>query len=224
MTPFQHIPVLVKESVEYLNLKPGGTYVDATLGGGGHAKAILEASETVKLIGIDRDLDALEAARSSLKAFDDRVEFVHSNFSQLKTIFELRTTKLDGILFDLGVSSFQIDTAERGFSFQSDAPLDMRMDRTLKISAKDIVNDSSPEELEGIIKDFGEERYFKRIVSAIVNKRPVSTTGNLPRSSNSRYPGSRLRIPPSPSPGFSRPLGSLLTASLTLSGKRSKIR
>lgn len=179
MTSFHHIPVLLKESLENLIVKPNGTYVDATLGGGGHAKAILEAAPNVRLIGIDRDAEAIEAARAELKAFGDRVEFVHSNFSRLNTISELRNSKLDGMLFDLGLSSHQIDSGRRGFSFQTDAPLDMRMDSSMKISAKDIVNDSSPEELEKIIREYGEERYYRRVARAIAKARPLVSTLEL---------------------------------------------
>ena len=170
---------MAKEAVEYLNLRPKTIVIDATLGGGGHAKAILEASKTVKLIGIDQDADALEAAKENLKGFGDRVEFIHANFSSISSHLAPRISRLDGILFDLGVSSYQIDAAERGFSFQADAPLDMRMDRSAKISANDLINSGSQAEIEDIIRDYGEDRYFKRIASAIIRKRPVSTTSEL---------------------------------------------
>lgn len=176
---YAHSPVMTQEAIEYLNIRPKTIIIDATLGGGGHAKAILEASKSVKLIGIDQDADAIESARSNLKAFAERVEVIHANFSGLRTIFEERRTKIDGILFDLGVSSYQIDTSARGFSFQSDAPLDMRMDRSSKTTAEDLINTLSRDEIEKIIREYGEERYYKRIASAIVNSRPVSTTSQL---------------------------------------------
>jgi 16S rRNA (cytosine1402-N4)-methyltransferase len=174
---------MLKEVIEYLNIRPKTVIIDATLGGGGHAKAILEASKTVKLIGIDQDADAIEAAKENLKEnlkeFGARVEFIHANFSSISSHLAPRISRLDGILFDLGVSSYQIDTSERGFSFQSNAPLDMRMDRSAKMTAEDLINNSSQEDIEDIIKNYGEERFYRRIASAIVNKRPVSTTSAL---------------------------------------------
>jgi len=166
-----------EETLKFLAPKPSSLIIDATLGGGGHAKAILEFSKTIKLIGIDQDIDAIESAKENLKEFGDRVDLVHDNFSNIKSIIGYR--KINGILLDLGVSSYQIDTSERGFSFQADAPLDMRMDRSAKVSAKDLINDLGQEEIEGIIKDYGEDRYFKRIANAIVRKRPINTTTEL---------------------------------------------
>ena len=165
------------EVIEYLNLKPKSVIIDATLGGGGHAKAILGASKTIKLIGIDQDADAVESAREKLKLYGDRVSLIRDNFSNIRSI--AGNQKISGILFDLGLSSYQIDTPDRGFSFQADAPLDMRMDRSTKITAQDLVNDLCREELEKIIRDYGEDRYFKRIASAIIRKRPISTTSQL---------------------------------------------
>jgi 16S rRNA (cytosine1402-N4)-methyltransferase len=159
-----------------MNIKPGGTYIDATLGGGGHAKAILEASKTAKLIGIDQVAEAIEAAKETLKEFGNRVEFIQANFSDLRTIFNARRTKIDGILFDLGVSSYQIDTSDRGFSFREDAPLDMRMDRSKGRTAEEMINTLDIVELERIILEFGEERFFKRIASSIIRNRPVKGT------------------------------------------------
>jgi len=177
MKPFKHTPVMIAEVIKYLDLKPGSLVIDATLGGGGHAKAILSSAKNIRLIGIDHDAEAIDAAKENLKAFTDRIELIRDNFSNIKNI--TGTRKINGIMFDLGVSSYQIDSAERGFSFQSDAPLDMRMDKSAKFTAKDLINDLSREEIEGIIKDYGEERYFKRIASAIIRKRPISTTSEL---------------------------------------------
>jgi 16S rRNA (cytosine1402-N4)-methyltransferase len=176
---YNHIPVMKEEVIKFLAPKPDSIIIDATLGGGGHAKAILEASKSVKLIGIDRDADALEAAKENLEEFGGRVEFLHANFSNIRSIIEDRKSKIGGILFDLGVSSYQIDAADRGFSFQADAPLDMRMDRSAKTSAEDLVNNLSRDEIEKMIREYGEERYCKRIASAIVRRRPVSTTSQL---------------------------------------------
>jgi len=172
-----HFPVMAQEVVEYLTAKPKSLIVDATLGGGGHSKEILSRFKDIELIGIDRDIDAIEAAKENLKEFGDRVSFVQDNFSNIKDI--VGNHKIGGVLFDLGVSSHQIDTADRGFSFQADAPLDMRMDRSAKVTASELINNLDQEEIERIIKEYGEERYFKRIVSAIVDGRPISTTSEL---------------------------------------------
>jgi len=179
MKSFKHTPVMVAEVIKYLNLKPGSLIVDATLGGGGHAKAILSTSKNIKLIGIDQDAEAIEAAKDNLKAFGDQVTYVCDNFSNIKMIIGNRKSKIGGILFDLGISSYQIDSPERGFSFQADAPLDMRMDRSATVTAADIINNSCKEELERIIRDYGEERYYRRVASAIIKKRPISTTSEL---------------------------------------------
>jgi 16S rRNA (cytosine1402-N4)-methyltransferase len=168
---------MVREVLQYLSPKQNTIIVDATLGGGGHARAILEASKTVKLIGIDRDDEAIAAAKEDLKEFGERITFVKSNFSNIKNI--AAGQKISGILFDLGVSSHQIDTSGRGFSFREDAPLDMRMDKTLPTSAKDLVNSLDQRELERIIMEYGEERFFRRIASAIIKVRPVNSTLQL---------------------------------------------
>lgn len=172
-----HTPVMANEAIKYLNLKSGSLFVDATLGGGGHAKVILSTSKNIKLLGIDRDDDAIAAAKESLKKYSARISFVKDNFLNIKKM--IGDQYIDGILFDLGVSSYQIDSPERGFSFQADAPLDMRMDRSATVTAQDIINNSCREEIERIIRDYGEERYFKRIASAIIKKRPISTTSVL---------------------------------------------
>lgn len=174
---YAHSPVMVREVLEYLSPKPKSLIIDATLGGGGHAKEILSRFKNIELVGIDRDIDAVEAAKENLRGFGSRVTFVRDNFSNIGSIASMR--KIGGILFDLGVSSYQIDSTGRGFSFQEDAPLDMRMDKTSKTSAKDLVNSMDKEELERILRDFGEERYYKRIASAIIRNRPVYSTLEL---------------------------------------------
>jgi 16S rRNA (cytosine1402-N4)-methyltransferase len=173
--PF-HIPVMLHEAVDLLDCKPGGVYVDGTLGGGGHAYEILErTSPDGILIGIDCDYDAIESSRKRLQSFGDRSILVNSNFAEMKSILEdVDIAKVDGILLDLGVSSHQFEEVTRGFSFSKKAPLDMRMDRSRKRTAADIVNISSEGELKDIIKKYGEEREAGRIARAIARQRKVS--------------------------------------------------
>ncbi|WP_010292347.1 16S rRNA (cytosine(1402)-N(4))-methyltransferase RsmH [Clostridium senegalense] len=177
---FKHVSVLLDECIEALNIKEDGIYVDCTLGGGGHSSEILKKlSEKGRLIGIDQDKDALKAANERLKEYKNTT-FVHNNFYNIKEILEkLNIEKVDGILMDLGVSSYQLDNADRGFSYMKDAPLDMRMDRENSLSAYNVVNDYSEEELADVIKSFGEERFAKRISNFIVNRRPIETTLQL---------------------------------------------
>ncbi len=175
---------MADEVIRFLAPKPGCIYVDGTLGGAGHAVRILEASSPDgKLIGFDRDAAALRAARERLLPFGDRVRLVHGNFSGLaETLGGFGVERIDGILLDLGVSSHQLDSAERGFSFQKDAPLDMRMDSSSGATAAELVNTLSAQELERIIRDFGEERWARRIAAFIVNARaeaPIETTLQL---------------------------------------------
>lgn len=184
MKPPFHIPVLMNEALHSLSCKPGGIYVDGTVGGGGHAAGILR--ETVPdgiLVGIDKDEAAIAAARERLKDFGDRVTLMHGSFADMASILDdLNITKVDGIVLDLGVSSHQLDTADRGFSFTCDAPLDMRMDRSGSICAADLVNELPEDELAAIIREYGEERGAKRIARAIAVRRrvaPVMTTGEL---------------------------------------------
>lgn len=180
---FNHIPVLLNEAIEGLKIKSDGIYVDGTLGGGGHSKEIVKRLSTGKLIGIDQDLNALAKAREVLKSYEDRVVFVHNNFSNIDYILdELGIEKVDGILLDLGVSSHQLDEETRGFSHNKDAQLDMRMDETSEFSAWDVVNKYSVKDLERIIWDYGEERWAKRIAQFIVEERkykPINTTLEL---------------------------------------------
>lgn len=171
---FKHVSVLLEETIELLNIKENGIYVDGTLGGAGHTKEILKYLNKGLLIGIDQDLDALKNAELILEDYKN-VHLVHENFSNIKKVLkELGIESVDGIMMDLGVSSYQLDTGERGFSYMKDAPLDMRMDREADISAYDVVNNYSEKELGDVIRDYGEERFAKRIAGFIVNEREVS--------------------------------------------------
>lgn len=181
---FQHRPVMPREALELLGCKPDGTYIDGTLGGGGHALEILKASApNGRLIGIDRDEDALKAAKALLESFGDRVIFVRENFSEVKRIINgLGIGPVDGMLLDLGVSSHQLETPERGFSFRFDSRLDMRMDNRQGLTAHELVNESEPDELARIFRDYGEEREARKIARAIEKarlKKPIETTGQL---------------------------------------------
>ena len=182
---FNHYSVLLKETIENLNVRPDGIYVDGTLGGGGHAYEVCkQLSSKGKFIGIDQDKDAICAAGERLAEFGDLVTIVRSNYSNMKQVLkELGIEKVDGIVLDLGVSSFQLDTPERGFTYRSeDAPLDMRMDDRQTKTAKDIVNEYSEMELFRIIRDYGEDKFAKNIAKHIVNARksgPIETTGQL---------------------------------------------
>jgi len=181
---YAHLPVMMGEAIEYLDCRAGGIYLDGTLGGGGHGEAILKASAPDGvLIGIDRDKAAIRQAERVLKIYENRVVLIRGDFGDIKEVIaQAGYTKVDGILLDLGVSSYQLDEAERGFSFRSDAPLDMRMDRRSSITAYDIVNNLAEEELAGIIKSYGEERFSMRIAKAIIRAReikPIKTTGEL---------------------------------------------
>ena len=181
---FKHTSVLLEETVDGLNIKPDGIYVDGTLGGGGHAYEVCaRLSSKGRFIGIDQDEAAIEAASIRLRDFGERVTIVRSNYCDMKLrLQELGIDKVDGIVLDLGVSSYQLDTAERGFSYRVDAPLDMRMDRRQKMTARDIVNDYSEMDLFRIIRDYGEDKFAKNIAKHIVMERekgPIETTGQL---------------------------------------------
>lgn len=183
---FNHYSVLLPETIEQLHIKEDGIYVDGTLGGGGHSFEIAKRLTTGRLIGIDQDYDALEAAGKRLRPFEDRVTFVHSNYeAMVERVHELGMDKVDGILLDLGVSSFQLDTPERGFSYMvEDAPLDMRMNQDNPMTAADIVNDYAEEELYRMIRDYGEDRFAKNIAKNIVKERKngrIETAGQLNR-------------------------------------------
>lgn len=180
---FKHYSVMLEECIEMLDIKEDGIYVDCTLGGAGHSKEILKKlSPKGRLIGIDQDLDALKAAKEKLKDFNN-ITYVHNNFYNIKDILEsLGIEKIDGILMDLGVSSYQLDQGERGFSYMKEAALDMRMNREEAFSAYNVVNEYSEDELFRILRDFGEEKFSRRIASRIVEKRkvkPVETTLEL---------------------------------------------
>ena len=176
MTDFHHVSVLLDECLEGLDIKPEGIYVDGTLGGAGHSSQIAKRLTTGRLIGIDRDPVALKAAGERLAPFGDRVTLVHSNFCEIAQVLrDLNIDGVDGILLDLGVSSPQLDDGSRGFSYMADAPLDMRMNSEDMLSAHDVVNTWSFEELKRILYDYGEERYAPRIASAICSRREVKS-------------------------------------------------
>ena len=194
---FSHKSVLLDECIAALNIRPDGIYLDGTLGGAGHSYEIASRLTTGRLIGVDRDAVALAAAQERLKPFADRVTTVHSNFSEIKQILaHLGLDGVDGMLFDLGVSSPQLDDAARGFSYMSDAPLDMRMNREDSLSAYEVVNLWPQEELRRILFDYGEERYAPQIAAAIVRKRenaPIQTTLELVDVIRSAMPAQALR-------------------------------
>ena len=197
MKEFHHVSVLLEECIQALNIKPDGIYVDGTLGGAGHSSRIAALLTTGRLIGIDRDPVALEAAGKRLEPWKDRVTLVHSNFCQMdQALDSLDIEKVDGILLDLGVSSPQLDDGERGFSYMVDAPLDMRMNGEDALDAHCVVNTWSYEELKRILYDYGEERYAPQIAAAICRRReqkPIETTLELVDIIRSAMPASALR-------------------------------
>lgn len=180
---FNHKSVLLNESIESLNIKPDGIYVDGTLGGAGHSKEIVKKLTTGKLIAFDQDIEAINNANHILKEYQGKFILIHDNFVNLKkNIEQLNIKKIDGLLLDLGVSSYQLDNEERGFSYMNDAPLDMRMDKTKPFNAFDIVNLYSKEELSNIIKNYGEENWHSRIAEFIVkyrNDKKIESTFEL---------------------------------------------
>lgn len=183
---FSHIPVLLDEVIENLDIQPSGIYVDGTLGGAGHSSAIVtRLTQGGRLIGIDQDKDAIAAASKRLEAFHEQVTIVRDNYEHIPEVLqELGIPKVNGILLDIGVSSYQLDNPERGFSYNSDEPLDMRMDQDGPMTAADIVNSWSQEELTRILRDYGEERFASGIAKRIVQEReerPFATTGDLVR-------------------------------------------
>ena len=197
MSEFHHVSVLLEECIEGLAIKPDGIYVDGTLGGAGHSSRIAAELTTGRHIGIDRDPIALKAAAKRLEPWMDRVTLVHSNFCEIASVLdELGIDGVDGILLDLGVSSPQLDTAERGFSYKLDAPLDMRMDADAALTAREVVNLWPYEELRRILFEYGEERYAPAIAKAICRRReerPIETTLELVDVIRSAMPASALR-------------------------------
>ena len=194
---YGHKPVLLEECLRGLNIRPEGVYVDGTLGRAGHSREIVKRLTTGRLIAIDRDQAAIDAAGELLAPWKDRVTLVHSNFDRLGGILdELGVSGADGMLFDLGVSSPQLDDPSRGFSYMHDAPLDMRMDDTAPLTARDVVNTWSYEELRRILFDYGEERYAPAIAKAIVKRRetaPIETTFELVDVIRGAMPAAALR-------------------------------
>ena len=194
---FHHVSVLLEECIEGLNIKPDGIYVDGTLGGAGHSSRIAAKLTTGRLIGIDRDPVALKAAGERLAPYSDRVTLVHSNFCEIKQVLaDLQIPGVDGILLDLGVSSPQLDDAQRGFSYMADAPLDMRMNSHDSLSAHTVVNTWSQDELKRILYNYGEERYAPQIAAAICRRRaerPIETTLELVDIIRSAMPPAALR-------------------------------
>ncbi len=199
---FKHVPVLFNECMDALNIRPDGIYIDGTVGGGGHSSGICERlSEDGRLIAVDRDTAALEAAGKRLEKYSCHKDFVHTNYSDVGTIAEVAGDKVSGILLDLGVSSFQLDNAERGFSYMNDAPMDMRMNEDDSFTAYDVVNSYSADELTRIIRDYGEEKWASRIASFIERARkdkPIETTGELVEIIKAAIPASARRNGPHP--------------------------
>jgi len=200
-----HTPVMLNEVIDFLKLKPGQAIVDATMGTAGHSKAILERiTPGGRLIGIDRDEESLAASKERLKDYSSFCDFVHSNFVDIdKALKGLKIKKVDGVLMDLGISSFQLDDPARGFSFQNEGPLDMRLDRGSYISAYDLVNNLNEEEISSLLWNFGEERWHNRIAHLLIEERerhPISTTRELAdivaRAIPARYRGRHYRIHP----------------------------
>ena len=199
---FEHVPVLYDEVMETLNIQPDGIYVDGTVGGGGHSSGICERlSSEGTLIAVDRDTAALEAAGRRLAAYGCNKKFIHANYSDTDLIAEAAGGRVQGILLDLGVSSFQLDNADRGFSYMHDAPMDMRMNEDDILTAYDVVNGYSEKELTRIIREYGEEKWAARIAQFIVRARtgePVKTTGELMGSIKAAIPARARRTGPHP--------------------------
>ncbi len=189
---FKHIPVLLNECIEGLNIKPDGIYMDGTLGGGGHSEQILSRLTIGKLIAFDKDYNAIEASKKRLERFGDKVIFVHDDFKNaIANLDHLGIGGIDGVLLDLGVSSYQLDTAERGFSYNSDALLDMRMDQSQYLTAFNVVNEYNEMDLANIIYEYGEDRLSRKIAHNIVKYRdeqPIRTTRQLAEIVEKSYP------------------------------------
>ncbi|WP_202709126.1 16S rRNA (cytosine(1402)-N(4))-methyltransferase RsmH [Sporosalibacterium faouarense] len=199
---FEHVSVLLDECIEGLDIKKDGIYVDGTLGGAGHSKEIVKKLDGGRLIGIDQDLNAIQKASEVLKDYEDKITIVHNNFRNIKEVLKnLEIEKVDGVLLDLGVSSHQLDEGERGFSYNHDAKLDMRMNREEDFSAWDVVNKYSQEDLTRIIKEFGEERWAHRIAEFIVvdrKEKTIDTTEELVEVIKKAIPKGARRDGPHP--------------------------
>ena len=192
MTQFAHVPVMPGEVTEGLNIKENGIYLDCTLGGGGHSELILKKLTTGRLIAIDKDEEALAFAKSRLSEYGDKVTFVHSDFKRADEVLDdLNIDRIDGVLMDLGVSSYQLDAAERGFSYRFDAPLDMRMDKTQFLTAFNVANEYNELDIADILFRYGEERYARKIAANIIRYRQqqsIRTTGQLAEIVEKSYP------------------------------------
>ncbi len=193
-----HEPVMLSEAISLMNVKSGGVYVDTTLGGGGHTRGILQHLKAGHVYGFDQDAQAVNQAKQNLKEYLDKLTFYQTNFSQLRTNLALdRIKTVDGVLFDLGMSSFQIDAKSRGFSYDADAPLDMRMNADEPISARDVINTASKEELTRIITNYGEEKAAGKIALWIIAERenkPIETTGELSRLIEKKIRGNPVNV------------------------------
>ncbi|MDE7216033.1 MAG: 16S rRNA (cytosine(1402)-N(4))-methyltransferase RsmH [Clostridia bacterium] len=189
---FKHKSVMLDECIQGLDIKPDGIYLDCTLGGGGHSLEIVKKLTTGRLIAVDKDEDALASAKQRLKEYEDKITYIHDDFKNvIKRLDELQVDKLDGVLIDLGVSSYQLDNGERGFSYNADAPLDMRMDRSQYLSAYNVVNEYDEEKLAEIIWKYGEDKLSRKIARNIVERRknqPISTTAQLAETVENSYP------------------------------------
>lgn len=199
---FEHVPVLYNEVIQALNIRPDGIYVDGTVGGGGHSSGICERlSSAGTLIAVDRDTAALNASEARLAGYECTRKFIHANYSDVEAIAEASGGKVQGILLDLGVSSFQLDNADRGFSYMHDAPMDMRMNEEDSLTAYDVINGYSEKELARIIREYGEEKWAARIAQFIVRAReesPVRTTGELTGIIKAAIPARARRTGPHP--------------------------
>jgi len=197
--PFAHIPVMVESVTEIFSTVPSGPILDATIGGGGHSYEILKSRDDLNVIGIDQDPEALAAARNKLAGFANRVSLIHSRFDDLSDVDKhIGKQQLSGVLFDLGVSSYQLDNPRRGFSFRNDGPLDMRMNPEAKITAGEYVNESTEQELASLLYNYGDEKYSKRVARAIVSMRPILSTKELANIIRDAIPERSKRSPGHP--------------------------
>ena len=197
--PFAHIPVMVESVTEIFSTVPSGPILDATIGGGGHSYEILKSRDDLNVIGIDQDPEALDAARNKLSGFANRVSLIHSRFDDLSDVDkQIGKQKLSGVLFDLGVSSYQLDNPRRGFSFRNDGPLDMRMNPEVKTTAGEYVNESTEQELASLLYNYGDEKYSKRVARAIVSMRPILSTKELATIIRDAIPERSKRSPGHP--------------------------